>query len=57
MPQCNVGVFEDYKDRFDLIFGAVRPYTCEGDMQDLHNRVISFNPAGIQTGLDGYKSW
>lgn len=57
MPQCNVGVFEDYKDRFDLVFGAIWPYSCEGDMQDLHNRVISFNPAGIQKWLDGYKSW
>ena len=47
IPEYNAGGFRDYKDRFDLVFGAIWPYGCEGDMTDPHNRVITFTPETI----------
>lgn len=56
-PLYHAGWFADYKDRFDLVFGAIWPYGCEGDMTDPKTRVITFTPQCIDTLLDGYLSW
>lgn len=47
VPEYNAGVFSDYQNTFDLVFGAIWPYTCVGDMTDPHNRVITFAPDHI----------
>jgi|GEM_PF-3670237 len=56
IPEYNAGTYSDYADTFDLVFGAIWAYACEGDMQDIHNRSISFTPQYINDLLNAYLS-
>jgi len=55
-PTYNAGNYHDYVEHFELVVGAIRPYACEGDLADPHNRTITFAPESIESLLEKYRS-